>query len=70
MGWIEEREGVGEMEWMTTLAKRFGSEEKGQNMTEYGLILALVAVAVIGIIAKWGPKLAEKLGAVCASIGC
>lgn len=55
---------------MQGLMKGFMLAEKGQNMTEYGLILALVAVAIIGIIAKWGPKLAEKLGAVCTSIGC
>lgn len=33
------------------------TEEKGQGMTEYGLILGAIAVAVIAIIALFGPRI-------------
>lgn len=31
-----------------TLLQRFKSDEKGQALTEYGLIIALVAILLIG----------------------
>lgn len=35
---------------MLSLIKRLWQEEEGQAMTEYGLILGILAVAVIGIL--------------------
>jgi len=35
----------------------FVYSEKGQGMVEYGLILALVAVVVVGILAAIGTRL-------------
>ncbi len=32
------------------MLKRFIKEESGQNMVEYGLIIALIAVVVIGLL--------------------
>ncbi|MGJ9457689.1 Flp family type IVb pilin [Oceanobacillus sp. CF4.6] len=32
-------------------------EEKGQGMTEYGLILGLISVAVIGVLVLFAPEL-------------
>ncbi|HAF17585.1 MAG: Flp family type IVb pilin [Thermacetogeniaceae bacterium] len=37
--------------------KRFFREETGQGMAEYGLILALVAVAVIAVLGLLGDQL-------------
>ncbi|WP_085504920.1 Flp family type IVb pilin [Thalassobacillus devorans] len=34
-------------------------EEEGQGMTEYGLILGLIAVGVIGALAILGDKISE-----------
>lgn len=34
-------------------------EEKGQGMTEYGLILGLIALAVVGALIILGPKIAS-----------
>ncbi|MHB1315745.1 MAG: Flp family type IVb pilin [Christensenellales bacterium] len=37
--------------------KRFVSDENGQGMVEYGLILGLVAVAAIAALIILGPKI-------------
>lgn len=41
---------------MMNQIKKFFTEDSGQGMTEYGLILALLAVIVIGVMALFGPK--------------
>ncbi|WP_243276788.1 Flp family type IVb pilin [Desulfallas sp. Bu1-1] len=48
---------------MNLLAKLW-REESGQGMVEYGLILALVSVVVIGVLATIGQKLLTKFQAV------
>lgn len=37
--------------------KKFFMDESGQGMVEYGLIIALIAIAVIGALALLGPKI-------------
>lgn len=32
-------------------------DENGQGMVEYGLILGIIAVAVIGVLIAFGPKI-------------
>ncbi len=49
---------------MTSLIKRLWTEESGQGMAEYGLILALVAVAVIGALVAMGGKISEKFAEI------
>jgi len=49
---------------MRELIRRFVREEDGQGMAEYGLILALIAVVVIGILATMGTNLKEKFQAI------
>lgn len=34
-------------------------DEDGQGMVEYGLILGLIAIAVVGALVLLGPKVAE-----------
>jgi len=53
---------------MAALLKRLVREEKGQGMAEYGLILALVAVAVIAALVVLGPTIAEKIKGVSDQI--
>ncbi len=49
---------------MLSLVKRLLVEEEGQGMAEYGLILALIAVVVIGVLATMGDKLQEVFNQV------
>ncbi len=53
---------------MTDLFKRLWAEETGQGMAEYGLILALVAVVVIGALVALGGKIDEKFKAVTTGL--
>jgi pilus assembly protein Flp/PilA len=48
------------IDWIKANAKR----EEGQAMAEYGLILALIAVIVIGVVGTIGLNLQSKFGAV------
>ncbi|MHB9095213.1 MAG: Flp family type IVb pilin [Eubacteriales bacterium] len=45
---------------MLRIFKNLITEERGQGMTEYGLILALLVIGVIAVLVVMGPKLAEK----------
>ena len=44
---------------MLQALKRLVREEEGQGMAEYGLILALIAIVVIGAITGMGEKLVD-----------
>ncbi len=42
---------------MTHLIKRFMREEDGATAIEYGLIAALIAVAIVAVLLTLGPQL-------------
>jgi pilus assembly protein Flp/PilA len=42
--------------------------EEGQGLAEYGLILALVAVVVVGAVTTLGTNITTKINAVASSI--
>ena len=44
----------------TWLKARFSNTERGATMVEYILILALIAILVIGVVAALGGKVSEK----------
>ncbi|MFO7820346.1 MAG: Flp family type IVb pilin [Halanaerobacter sp.] len=44
---------------MLDILKRLVKEEDGQGMVEYGLILALVAVAVIAVLTTMGGNIGD-----------
>lgn len=44
--------------------KRLCIEEQGQGMAEYGLILALIAIVVIGALSLLGEGISDKIEAV------
>jgi pilus assembly protein Flp/PilA len=50
------------------MLKRFFYEEDGQGMVEYGLILALVSVAVILILTTLGTNLTDIFTTVAGKL--
>ena len=53
---------------MFKAVKGFVSDERGQGMAEYGLIIALVAVGCIAALVALGPAIKEKFEAATAGI--
>ena len=51
-----------------TAVYAFKSGEKGQGMAEYGLILALVAVVVIGALTAIGTGIGGTLNTISAKL--
>lgn len=49
---------------MTQTLKRLFTEESGQGMVEYGLILALVAIAAIVVLGTLGDTIKETFDKV------
>lgn len=45
---------------MMSMIKNLWKEERGQGMTEYGLILALIVIGVIVILGTMGSNLTSK----------
>ena len=50
------------------LLKRVLGNQKGQGMVEYGLILALIAVVVIGVMTTMGTDLKAMFTSVSGSL--
>ncbi len=53
---------------MLEILKKLWAEESGQAMTEYGLILALVAVLLIGSLLAMKDKLSGLFGDVSTGL--
>ncbi|HSW41999.1 MAG TPA: hypothetical protein VLM76_05785, partial [Patescibacteria group bacterium] len=47
---------------------RFRSDEEGQGLAEYALILSLIAVVAIAALLLLGPAIAEILGEVTSAL--
>ncbi|MBE0450528.1 MAG: Flp family type IVb pilin [Clostridia bacterium] len=47
------------MHMMKVYAKSFFKKEEGQGMVEYALIIALIAIVVIGALVILGPQIAK-----------
>lgn len=45
------------MRFIRNLSNRFRGNEEGQSLVEYGLIIALIALVVIGVLAVIGTNL-------------
>jgi pilus assembly protein Flp/PilA len=52
-----------------TMLKRLFHEENGQGMVEYGLIIALVAIAVILALTALGGGLKGKFNEIVSELG-
>jgi pilus assembly protein Flp/PilA len=53
---------------MRNLFKNFIANENGATAIEYGLIAALIAVAIIGGVTAVGTKLSTSFGAVSTAL--
>jgi pilus assembly protein Flp/PilA len=56
------------MELRNRLARIDMRSEDGQTMTEYGVLLALIAVGVIAVLIVLGPKIADAFTSVSNSL--
>ena len=45
------------------------AQEEGQGMAEYGLIIALIAVVVIGVLTTMGTQIQAMFGTVATALG-
>jgi pilus assembly protein Flp/PilA len=56
--------------WFTTrVAPHLPKDEKGQDAAEYALLIALIAVVIIGAVAALGGQITAAFTAVGAAIG-
>jgi pilus assembly protein Flp/PilA len=51
------------MRTLLARARRFGRDESGIAVTEYGLLIALVAVLLIGVVTIFGSSIASWFAA-------
>lgn len=54
---------------MLTHVKRLWTGQEGQGLAEYGLILALVAIAVIVALGNLGTNISGKVDDIATEIG-
>ena len=53
----------------TMILTRFLAEEDGQDLIEYALLAALIALAAVGGITLLGNALSDKYASLASSIG-
>lgn len=53
---------------MKTKMKALFTEEQGQGMTEYGLVLGIIAVAVVGVLATLRTEILEMFKSVTTAV--
>jgi len=56
------------MLYLVQFLQRFQKDEKGQALTEYGLIIALIAIVVIGAVTVIGTNLDSILDSIGAAL--
>lgn len=54
---------------MNEMVRRFFTEETGQGMTEYALILALVSIVAIGALILMGEQISVKFNEIVSGLG-
>ena len=53
---------------MTRLMKQWWSDDRGQDMAEYAIMLGVVAAIVVGVIAAMGNQIATVISNVTSKI--
>jgi len=54
---------------MTKFITKFAKDESGATAIEYGLIAALIAVAIIGILTTVGTNLGKTFSSISTKLG-
>lgn len=54
---------------MARLAHRFAADESGATAIEYGLVVSLIAVAIVGVLGTLGINLRDKAMFIADAIG-
>ncbi len=54
---------------MQNFVTRFVKDESGATAIEYGLIAALIAVAIITAVTKVGTNLSSKFNSIATNVG-
>jgi pilus assembly protein Flp/PilA len=54
---------------LVQFVKRFAREEEGVTAIEYGLIAALIAIAIIGAVTVVGDRLCATFNSVAVALG-
>ena len=54
---------------MKAMIKKFFREEEGASAVEYGLLVALIAVVIIGAVTALGGAISTKFTAASTAIG-
>ena len=54
---------------MSTFIKRFAKDQSGATAIEYGLIVALIAVVIIGAVTALGTNISGAFNTVSSSVG-
>ena len=54
---------------MVSLLRQLLRQEDGQGLVEYGLIIALVALVVIGLLSQVGESLIDKFREIVTALG-
>jgi pilus assembly protein Flp/PilA len=60
------------MKWFSRFiwnAKRYARKESGQGMTEYIIIVALIAVAAIAVVVLFGDNIRKQFGKAANAVG-
>ena len=55
--------------YVQTFLGRFDRDEEGQTMAEYGVVLALITLAVIGVFTTLGTQIGAKITGVTKALG-
>lgn len=54
---------------LTRLAARIAQDQRGQDLSEYAIIIGLVALLVIGVVTLLGNSFSALLGAIASEVG-
>lgn len=55
------------LSWLEQFAARARTEERGQTMVEYALILAVISIAAVGALALLAPQVTAAIDSITAS---